>query len=630
MLRPQIPIAYVLSATLGLTPFVSAISTPAAAYDDALTRQAYENCQTQDEAAFRTAIEKITIAAFEKGTANLNYQAAVDDAWRNVGLDEAIDTQVDEAVTDVRNETSWGSLIRSLADQERAKELATAVAERVYRSERIKDGIEKLAVSVGNDVGRQVEVTAIDAARPALACLKAFLGPRYGTTVTAAVTAEARQDFNVDANRNSAEVTSSDVLKQSTGGLTGAAILLVRRQLANMARRVGARLVGSVLSRLVSVVAGGVGVVLIAKDLWDLRNGVLPIIADEMKSDATKTKVREELAKSIRTDMQAQVRQIGTNSADRIMTIWREFKSAHNAALELATRNTKFKTFLDNVRPQQLAQLDEVIAIVRASEGDTGVIQRLDNGSLEQAVKGLPNSAMTIARETRKLDEAIKWHALAGDENLTTVVDHGLHRSTTPDTLTKSSLNRILSVDDPVAMVRLAGLSQEHRTVLLELETADLRKLSRRLTRDELQTLSAYLSGLNSAPRQRVLRAVADAPQKMLVLSSDRVRRAIVGSADQSAAVAMMLRADQGFNPITASEDIDLVWNGNISPILLWDKHPVLIIAALILLIMLGLMVRRVVAPRRSAPPSADLANVAKASQPAVRPKDSGVPTSKT
>ena len=33
------------------------------------------------------------------------------------------------------------------------------------------------------------------------------------------------------------------------------------------------------LGRLVSVVAGGVGLVLIAKDIWDFRHGVLPIIA---------------------------------------------------------------------------------------------------------------------------------------------------------------------------------------------------------------------------------------------------------------------------------------------------------------------------------------------------------------
>ena len=37
---------------------------------------------------------------------------------------------------------------------------------------------------------------------------------------------------------------------------------------------------------------------LIAKDIWDFRYGVLPIIATEMKSADTKEKVRAELARN--------------------------------------------------------------------------------------------------------------------------------------------------------------------------------------------------------------------------------------------------------------------------------------------------------------------------------------------
>ncbi len=610
MLRPLTPLTYALAAIVGLSPFLQAFSSAAiaAGQQGQLTRQSYENCQTQDEDTFRKAIENITTNAFEYGTANLDYDAAVGDAWRKVRLGKTIDVQVDAAVTEVRSETSWGNLIRSLADKERAKELATAVAERVYRSDSVKDGIEQLAVYVSKDVGRQVEIAASDAARPALDCLRAFLGPRYGQTITVAVASEARREFAVDSNRNSVDVSSGDVLMQSTGGLTGAAILLVRRQLANMASRIGARLVGSVLSRLVSVVAGGIGVVLIAKDLWELRNGVLPIIATEMKSEGIKEQVRGEIAKSLRTELQDQVRRVAKDSSDRIITIWREFKSAHNAALDLADRNAEFKSFLDNVRPQHLPQLDEVVSLLRSSEGEAGIVKRLTNGSLEHAVKQLPASGMTIARETQRIDDAIKWHALAG-ETLDTVVSNGLHRNTPPETLTRASLDRILSVGEPVAMSRLAGLSQETRAVLLNLERSDLKKLSTRLTKEELQTLAAYLNGLDDGPRKRVLRSIADTPASMSALSSDRVRRAIVSSADQTAAVAMMLRTDKGFNPAEASKDAALVWNGQVSPLLLWEKHPILVVAILALLLIVALMLRRIFAPRSKPAPIEDDAN---------------------
>ena len=89
------------------------------------------------------------------------------------------------------------------------------------------------------------------------------------------------------------------MIVEGTDALAGTVVLLVRRQLANMASRIGQRVVGSILGRLVSMVAGGVGLVLIAKDIWDFRHGVLPIIGTEMKSKETKDKVREELAKSV-------------------------------------------------------------------------------------------------------------------------------------------------------------------------------------------------------------------------------------------------------------------------------------------------------------------------------------------
>ena len=109
-------------------------------------------------------------------------------------------------------------------------------------------------------------------------------------------------------------------------GIAGTVVLVVRRQLANMASRIGQRIVGSILSRLVSVVAGGVGLVLIAKDIWDFRHGVLPIVATEMKSKETKDKVREELAKSIAEQINDSVKEISEKTAERVVEIWLEFR----------------------------------------------------------------------------------------------------------------------------------------------------------------------------------------------------------------------------------------------------------------------------------------------------------------
>ena len=81
--------------------------------------------------------------------------------------------------------------------------------------------------------------------------------------------------------------------------------------------------------------------VLIAKDIWEFRNGVLPIVATEMKSKSTKDLVETELAKSISDQINEHTREIAAATADRIIEIWREFRRGHAKVVELAERNER-------------------------------------------------------------------------------------------------------------------------------------------------------------------------------------------------------------------------------------------------------------------------------------------------
>jgi hypothetical protein len=570
--------------------------TPAAA--DPLSKADYEACQARDETAFRAAIEAISVRALKAGIAKVDYRAVVGDAWRRGGLDDIIDKQVDKATDEVAQETSWSNLMQSLANQQKAQQLATAVAERVYRSDQVKGALEELALSVGNEVGKQIEFAGQDATEPTLACLKAFVGSRYGTTVARAAGGDASKEFSVDTGKAAAEISPGAVLRESSGGIAGAAILLMRRQLANMAERVGARLVGSVLARVVSTVAGGIGVVLIAKDIWDLRHGVLPIIATEMKSRENKDKVQDELANTFSEQIASHVQEIAAATAGRVVDIWRDFRSAHAQALDLAERNERFKTFLDQLKPEALPRLDEVVSLIRGAEGEAGLLKRLGDGTLNEAVNVLPPPAMEIARETRSIDTALKWTALAGSQ-LPKVVELSLYRRTSPDNLTKGTLDRIIGLDDTLAIQRLTGIDAGARDTLFELDDKDLKSLAHSLTESELATLSRYLTGLSKEPRERVLRAVAANPALMQSLASDRVRVAVVASADQSAAVGMMLRMDSGLDPNAIMEDVRLVTDGRVSPVLIWEKHPLAAVAGLMLILIVLLMLRRLFFPKR-------------------------------
>ena len=564
-----------------------------------LSRSDYEACQAQDEDGFRKAITDITTRALANSAREINYKDLVAGEWRRLMFDDVLDKRVDTVVAEVQSETSWARRIQSLANSEKAKELAVTVAERVYQADDVKEAIESLAAGVGSEAGKLIEIASQDAAEPAVQCLKAFLGPRYGTTVAATVAGTAGEEFGLKTP-GEASVSTDAVMRQSGEGMTGAAILIVRRQLANMAARIGQRIVGSILARLVSVVAGGVGLALIAKDIWELRNGVLPIISEEMKSAETKEKIRDEISNTLAAQIGTNAADIGSKAAERIIEVWREFRHAHARALDLAARNAAFRTFLDAVSPPTLPRLDEVTGLILESEGEAGIAKRLGDGTLDQAVRDLPDEALDIARQTRSIETATRWWSL-GPELLGAVVANEIYRRAVPDDFTTESLSRLVAIGDPLAIKRLAAVGRDGRDILFERQTSELRSLARGLDERELSALAHYLSRLSGPSRDRLFGAVVANHAEMQVLSSVGVRDAIVASKDQVAAVDMILGAGPEANRLDVLlADFERVWQGQVQPRLLWETHPFAVIALGFAALILLLLMRRILQPRHA------------------------------
>jgi hypothetical protein len=571
---------------------------PVARAAQAMTRAEYEACQARDESGFRAAIESLTRTGLEAGLADLDYKALIADEWRRGNVDEVIDRQVDRAITEVREESSWFDLWSSLASKDKAQELATAAAERVYRSDPIKSAIAELAMRIGREVGKRIELATVDSARPASACIETFLGPRYGATIARIVATGAGKEYTIDASKGGAQISTGQVLAEGSEGIAGTVVLVVRRQLTNMAARIGQRIVGAVLSRVVSVVAGGIGLVLIAKDIWDFRHGVLPIIAEEMKAKETKEKVREELAKSIPEQIAESVKEIAAKTAERVVEIWLDFRRAHAKVVELAGRQPDFQRFLDTVKADDMPRVDEIVDLVLAGEGEAGVARRLVDGTLHRAVTSLPAAALEIARESRSLEIALRWAGLAGD-SLPRVVEMEIFRRAKPETFTQASLARLLDLKDTLAVTRLASLEPGARSALFELSDSELKRLARALDEAELDSLSHYLTALEKAPAERLLRAVVASPARMAELSRGNVREAVLSSRDQAAAVGMMLKSSLPLSPSALLADTQMVLEGRVAPSLLWAKHSAAVIAAGALLLVLALFIRRLILPPR-------------------------------
>ena len=556
--------AAVLLAHTPLLAIATGVATaPGAHAATPLTRADYETCQAQDEQAFRQAIEAITLKGLETGIAKLDYPALVGDEWRRERFDETIDKQVDEAIGQVRDESSWFQLWSSFASKERAQELATSAAERVYRSDTIKAGIERIAVGVGKEIGKRIELAVIDTAGPATQCMQAFLKRRYGDTVATVVSADTGRQYSIDPAVGGAQVSTGKLILEGKEGI-----------------------------------AGVIGLVLIAKDIWDFRHGVLPIVAEEMKSKSTKDKVRQEIAGAIADHMKQSVKEIADQTAERVVQIWLDFRRAHAKVLELAERNAEFKRLLDTLRPEDLARLDEIVSLVLASEGEAGVLRRVADGTLHRAVSVLPVDVLDVAREAGSLEVGLKWAAVAGD-SLGKVVELEIHRRAAPDAFSKGSLQRLISLADRVATVRLAAVPASTREILFELDDPGLIKLARALDEPQLESLARYLAALEKAPAQRILSVVGQSPARMAELASPRVRDGILASKDQSAAVGMMLYVMSLPEPTVLLSHVRLVLDGRVNAVLLWEKHwIVLVLAGLLALIVLALL-KRLLFPAR-------------------------------
>lgn len=587
--------------TAALATIVAVTSIAPAYASPQLSRSDYEACQARDEAGLKATISTLSADAFKAGIKNVDYAALVRDQWRKGGVDAIIDSRVDIAIEEVRSETSWAERLKSLANTETSQKLATTVAEKVYRSDAVTAAVETLASGVAAEVGKTIEFVTADATSPLLECLTAFVGPRYGSAVAAAVSGDAGKDLALDPDSGAGGVSAGAVLKQTSGGLAGATILIVRRQLAGLATRVGQRIVGSVLSRLVSVVAGGIGLVLIAKDIWDLRNGVLPIIATEMKASATKDKVQDEIAVTISEQITHHVGDIAASAADQVFEVWQSFKRAHALVLRIAESNGEFRSFLDGVKPDALIRLDEVVALIVAAEGEPAVIARLADGSLYTAVHLMPTQAVEIARDTKSVADALDWSSLAGNQ-ISSVVEFGLHRRAKPADFSRASFATLIGLGDRTAILRLAAIPTDARDTLFALPPTELATLGKSLSESELTTLAGYLQGLTPGPRDTILREVASNPARMKVLASERVRDAIISSEDQAAAAAMMLRPVASFSPRAFGDDLALVWAGRVKGWLLVEKHPVGMALAGLLCVLMLLWLGRLFRPRQHPP----------------------------
>lgn len=546
-----------------------------------------EECSNLADPEIRRHIRDLTEAALNRELGQLDYNLLVEKHWRDANIGARLDVEVDEAIRIVRAETGIFDRAYSTISKDSAEKTAVAVAERTFNSEGFKTAISDLAQGIGKDFGNRIEGAASKVASPVIACVRASLQSRYGSAVAQVFTKETEENVEVKPSTGGAKIGSGDLVLQNTGTISGIALVVSRRLIARMVTTIGRRIAGMVVSRIVASFTGIVGLALILNDLYEASEGVFPLIAERMKSDEAKKLIKEEITKSIETDLRQQVGAIADETADRIYSFWLDFKQKYAALLSLAEKNEPFAAFLKDRKIDQLGRLGQIVNLLVGQEGEAGVFRRTNDGSLARAMLDLDDAGVTIAVSTKSLDKALAWSKLAG-RKLAKAVEYGLPQVVAdPADLTEAQFLALMSFDERAVAVRIAQLDRTARDAILSLPEHSLKDLARRLNERELGALAIYQTRLQAVAAKRILRTVSEDPHAMKTLASPGIQDAIVNSRDQLSAVNMLLRENSALSVTNILTDFSLVRDGQVNYHVFVDRYWV----ALLVLLFVGLLV---------------------------------------
>ncbi len=334
---------------------------PHAALAQATPTVTVDECRNLSDADVRDRIRDLAATSLGSELKAIDYQALVNLWWAKADVNGRLDREVDAAIAAVRADTGWFDRAYSTVSKSSAARYATAVSDRTYNSEGFKSALNEMATGVAKDVGTQIEKATAKVSNPIIACVQTALQSRYGGAIAQVFVQESQKNLETNAEQPAVKIETSDLIATNAASISGIVLIVTRRVIAEIVESLGARIAGVVASRLVSAVAGLVGLALIAKDIYDAGSGVFPIIADRMKSDETKNIIRAEVGKTIQADISQQVGKIAQETADRLYAGWLDFKQKYNRLLELSERSDAFANFLKDRRLDQLGKRGQIV-----------------------------------------------------------------------------------------------------------------------------------------------------------------------------------------------------------------------------------------------------------------------------
>ena len=484
-----------------------------------------QDCSAVAEDTLQSELNTVTQGIFAAALAAIDLEAIVARHWVTLQMDDAVAEAVDLAVQRVQSETDLWNQFLSGWSPDKAQELTLAVATYTFDAPTFRARMDALSAAVSQDVAGQVAAASAEGASAALYCLQTFIGRNYSQALVNAFE-ERVQAATGSAGLLDSEELSPNILQmvgEHQMALGGVGVIIVaqitRKIVTSIAQRISQRVAGKVVGRVLGkagstiiplagwIIGGG----MIAYDLWESREGALPQISASLQGPEVADGIREEIAASIRPELEAEIPGLARTVANDLFVEWRETKRNIRQVLDLAAANPPFAAILESMTSsEQVARLVDLVGIVQENGGEAALQQAIADGSL-LAVVNLPAGAVTLAAESGALQSALDWHNAVGGR-LDDVVALELYKGRTPETVDLQQLDKLLALGDKTAVARLALVNPAQLNALLALPSANLTPLATTLAPDDLAWLGDVLPTVTAEQANALVARVLSQP----------------------------------------------------------------------------------------------------------------------
>lgn len=565
-----------------------------------------QNCSAVDEEALQGELNVVTQQVFATALTGLDLDAIVGRQWVTLELDQAVDDAVDRAVERVRGETDLWNKFLSGWSPDKARELTLAIANYTFDDPAFRTQMDELSNAISADVADELALASAESVSAALYCLQTFIGGNYAQVLVRAF------ESRVQAATSSANLVEPGELSPSLLAIVGEhglalggvgviiASQIVRKVVVSIAQRISQRVAGRIVGRVLGRVGSTliplagwiVGAGLIAYDVYTSLDGALPQIQETMKSAPVKAGIRDEIARAVKPELETELPGLARTIANDLFVEWRNVKRDIRTVLDLAASDPDFAALLQDLQTEeQFSRLVELVGLVQANGGRAELDRVVADGTLRKIVD-LPASAVTVARDSGSLEQALRWHEAVGSR-LDQVAELELHKQLDPAALDMDQLDRLLALDDATAAARVTLLPREQQTALLALPTANLRTLASLLSPDDLGWVAATLPQLEPAQQDQLVARLLSQPDVVAPLRRSGAMDQVGRSGDLDAAITFL----------TTARDLPTYWldaaaavTGGVSLPLFAAKHGVWpTLGGALLVLLAALLILRIV-----------------------------------